>query len=194
MRRMTTESIVRIVIGVSPERDEEIRRLVPEMLEIAENPLALMPQFQRELGGRSPFGKVMRSPARSTHPVRRDLARRVAAGIERGSDVLSSLAAAEPHEEAFVTDREIRDEIITLLIAGHETTANALAWAFERLLRHPVALDRLLAEPDDEDNYLTRSSARPSPAAADPAGSRPSAPGRPCRPVGGGFTFPEGGP
>ena len=55
MRRITTESIVRIVIGVcSPERDAVVRRLVPEMLRIAENPLAVMPQFQREMGGRSP--------------------------------------------------------------------------------------------------------------------------------------------
>ena len=60
MRRITTESIVRIVVGVcTPDRDAEIRRLVREMLEIAENPFALMPQFQREIGGRSPFGKVM---------------------------------------------------------------------------------------------------------------------------------------
>ena len=54
-----------------------------------------------------------------------------------------------------MSDREIRDEILTLLIAGHETTANALAWAFERLLRHPVVQDRLLAElSSDDDRYL----------------------------------------
>lgn len=156
MRRITTESIVRIVVGVcSPERDDEIRRLVPQMLEIAENPLALMPQFQRELGGRSPFGQVMRVTREIEALLFDEIAlRRAAAGSERGGDVLSSLAAAEPHEEAFMTDREIRDEIITLLIAGHETTANALSWAFERLLRHPQALERLLAEPGDEDDYL----------------------------------------
>ena len=54
-----------------------------------------------------------------------------------------------------MSDREIRDEVLTLLIAGHETTANALAWAFERLLRHPVIQDRLLSELDsDDDSYL----------------------------------------
>ncbi len=54
-----------------------------------------------------------------------------------------------------MTDREIRDEVLTLLIAGHETTANALAWSFERLLRHPVIHDRLLAELGSADgSYL----------------------------------------
>jgi cytochrome P450 len=157
MRRITTESIVRIVVGVcSPERDAEIRRLVPQMLEIAENPLALMPQFQREMGGRSPFGKVMNVTRQIDRILLDEIGlRRHLYGAERGSDVLSMLSAAETHEPNFMTDREIRDEVLTMLIAGHETTANALAWAFERLLRHPVVHDRLLAEIGaDDDTYL----------------------------------------
>jgi cytochrome P450 len=157
MRRITTESIVRIVIGVcSPERDAEIRRLIPEMLEIAENPLALMPQFQRELGGRSPFGRVMEVTRRIDKVLFDEIGlRRHVGGVERGADVLSTLAAAKPTEDAFMTDREIRDELLTLLIAGHETTANALSWSFERLLRHPVVHDRLLAElASGEEGYL----------------------------------------
>ena len=156
MRRITTESIVRIVVGVcTPERDDEIRRLVPEMLEIAENPLALMPQFQRELGGRSPFGRVMNVTRQIDALLFDEIGlRRTLTSSERGSDVLSALAAPQPHEDAFMTDREIRDEMLTLLIAGHETTANALSWAFERLLRHPDALERLLEEPEGEDAYL----------------------------------------
>jgi cytochrome P450 len=148
MRRITTESIVRIVIGVcTPERDAEIRLLVREMLAIAENPLALMPQFQREMGGRSPFGKVMDVTRRIDTLLFDEIRlRRHVGGVERGSDVMSAFAAAKPHEDAFMSDREIRDEILTLLIAGHETTANALSWSFERLLRHPVVHDRLLAE------------------------------------------------
>jgi cytochrome P450 len=57
-----------------------------------------------------------------------------------GDDVLSMLVQTE------MSDKEIRDELMTLLIAGHETTATALAWAFERLARHPDAWDRLRAE------------------------------------------------
>ena len=157
MRRITTESIVRIVIGVcSPERDTEIRGLVREMLAIAENPLALMPQFQYELGGRTPFGKVMDVTRRIEAILHDEIGlRRLLRPDERGADVLSALAGPEPHEDGFMSDREIRDECMTMLIAGHETTANALSWAFERLLRHPVIHDRLLAELDGEDDaYL----------------------------------------
>jgi cytochrome P450 len=158
MRRITTESIVRIVIGVcTPERDAEIRTLVREMLAIAENPLALMPQFQREMGGRSPFGKVMDVTRRIDRILFDEIGlRRHVGGVERGSDVMSALAAAKPHEDAYMSDREIRDEVLTMLIAGHETTANALAWSFERLLRHPVVHDRLLAElaADEDERYL----------------------------------------
>lgn len=157
MRRITTESIVRIVVGVcTPDRDAEIRRLVPEMLEIAENPLALMPQFQRELGGRSPFGKVMAVTRQIDRILLDEInLRRHLQSNERGTDVMSMLAAARTHEPAYMSDREIRDEVLTLLIAGHETTANALAWGFERLLRHPVVQDRLLAElSSGNDDYL----------------------------------------
>ncbi len=157
MRRITTESIVRIVVGVcSPDRDAEIRRLVPEMLEIAENPLALMPQFQREMGGRSPFGKVMNVTRQIDRILIDEIGlRRHLQPYERGSDVMSTLAAAETHEPAFMSDREIRDEVLTMLIAGHETTANALSWAFERLLRHGAVHDRLLEELDSgDDDYL----------------------------------------
>jgi cytochrome P450 len=157
MRRITTESIVRIAIGVCmPDNDVEIRRLVPAMLEIAENPLALMPQFQRELGGRSPFGRVMKVTREIDRILYEEIGiRRGLRPHERGDDVLSMLAAAQPHEDAFMTDREIRDEMMTLLVAGHETTANALSWSFERVLRHPVVHDRLLAElSNDDDAYV----------------------------------------
>jgi cytochrome P450 len=55
-----------------------------------------------------------------------------------------------------MSDREVRDQLITLLLAGHETTATALAWTFDLLLRHPAALTRLTAEVDagDDDTYL----------------------------------------
>ena len=62
------------------------------------------------------------------------------------------------HEDGSpMSDRELRDELMTLLVAGHETTATSLAWAFERLLRHPDMLARLREEvtgPADEDDYL----------------------------------------
>ena len=70
-------------------------------------------------------------------------ARRASARAERSHDVLSLLLEARDEEGRPLTDEELRDELMTLVLAGHETTANSLAWTFERLLRTPAAYDRL---------------------------------------------------
>jgi cytochrome P450 len=72
--------------------------------------------------------------------------RRALGGIEERTDILSLLLAAHDEDGTPMTDRELRDELLTLVLAGHETTANSLAWAFERLLRTPAAYDRLREE------------------------------------------------
>jgi cytochrome P450 len=79
------------------------------------------------------------------------------ASAERRTDILSLLLDAETEDGERLTDQELRDELLTLVLAGHETTANSLAWAFERLLRQPAAYDRLrdVARADDDpDGYL----------------------------------------
>jgi cytochrome P450 len=72
-------------------------------------------------------------------------------------DVLAMLLSARHEDGSPMTETELRDELMTLLVAGHETTASELAWAFERLAREPEVLGRLVAEVDagDGDEYLT---------------------------------------
>ena len=73
------------------------------------------------------------------------------------TDILSLLLDAETEDGERLTDKELRDELLTLVLAGHETTANSLAWAFERLLRTPAAYDRLretARSGADPDGYL----------------------------------------
>ena len=65
-----------------------------------------------------------------------------------GDDVLSMLLGARHEDGSPMSDRELRDELVTMLVAGHETTAHTLAWAVERLRRHPAALARLVEEVD----------------------------------------------
>jgi cytochrome P450 family 135 len=72
-------------------------------------------------------------------------ARRAADGEER-TDILSLLLSARDEQGEPLTDHELRDELVSLVLAGHETTANSLAWTFERLLRNPAAYDRLREE------------------------------------------------
>jgi cytochrome P450 len=79
------------------------------------------------------------------------------AGAAQRTDILSLLLEAETEDGERLTDQELRDELLTLVLAGHETTANSLAWAFERLLRQPAAYDRLrdvARSDDDPDGYL----------------------------------------
>ena len=79
------------------------------------------------------------------------------AGAAQRTDILSLLLEAETEDGERLTDQELRDELLTLVLAGHETTANSLAWAFERLLRHPAAYERLrdvARSGDDPDGYV----------------------------------------
>ena len=78
--------------------------------------------------------------------------RRKAADLDERQDVMSLLMRAETEEGEHLTDRELRDELLTLVLAGHETTANSLAWTWERLVRTPSAYDRLIAAVRDEED------------------------------------------
>jgi len=69
--------------------------------------------------------------------------------IEEREDILSLLLQARHEDGSPMSDEELRDELMTLLLAGHETTATSLAWAIERLVRHPGAMERLVAEAQD---------------------------------------------
>ena len=69
--------------------------------------------------------------------------RRSEAGVDERRDILSLLLRAHTEEGELLTDRELRDELLTLVLAGHETTANSLAWTWERLIRTPAAYERL---------------------------------------------------
>ncbi|HEY5054024.1 MAG TPA: cytochrome P450, partial [Solirubrobacterales bacterium] len=80
----------------------------------------------------------------------------VAPDLDERDDILSLMVAARHEDGSPMSEAEIRDELLTLLVAGHETTATALSWAMERLTRHPEKLERLRAETlADEEAYLT---------------------------------------
>jgi cytochrome P450 len=107
--------------------------------------------MDRELGGITPAARFRRVLAAVDELIYAEIADRRAAPHDERDDVLSLLLRA-PHEDgAPMTDTELRDELMTLLTAGHETTATGLAWAFERLLRTPRVMERLTASLDDDD-------------------------------------------
>jgi cytochrome P450 len=109
-----------------------------------------------DLGRWSPWGRFLRARSRVDEILYEEISRRRRqAGDGDGFEIISLLLAARDEDGRPLSDEELRDELVTMLLAGHETTATALAWAFERLLRHPEKLDRLKSEIEvGEHGYL----------------------------------------
>ncbi|RDH78868.1 cytochrome P450 [Mycolicibacterium moriokaense] len=149
MMRITLNAILRTVFGAQGSAFDELRELFPPMIPLASR-MAVMPAaFRRDLGPWSPWGRVQRYRSRYNQIVAELIAeaRRDPAFSER-TDVLALMLAARYDDGSPISDDHIADELLTLLSAGHETTATTLAWAVERLRRHPRLLNRLTAEVD----------------------------------------------
>ncbi len=143
-QRITMEVIIRTVFGITdPERIAELRRLLPRLSSIS--PLVLL--LRNTPGRFGPWASFIRHRDRVDALLYEEITRR-RTGASDGSarDILGLLLEARDEHGAPLTDAELRDEVITLLLAGHETTATSIGWAFERLLRTPLALTRLSEE------------------------------------------------
>jgi cytochrome P450 len=154
---LTLEIILRTVFGLDPgERLNELRDLLTEILDFGSKPYSVLPPLQRNFAGRGPWARFVRLRARADELVYELIDERRAAESDR-DDILAMLLAARHEDGSPMSDEELRDELMTLLVAGHETTASELAWAFERLAREPAVVDRLIAEIEagDDDSYLT---------------------------------------
>ena len=143
-QRITMEVIIRAVFGITdPGRITELKRLLPRLS--SPNPLLLL--LQKDLGPRSPWGRFIRRRDHVDRLLYQEIERRRDEGDGgRRRDILTLLLSARDEAGDPLTDRELRDELITLLLAGHETTATSVGWAFERLLRIPAAMERAIEE------------------------------------------------
>jgi cytochrome P450 len=149
MTRLTLNAILRAVFGEEGPELDELRGLMPGMITVG-SLLHLLPEIVgRDFGRWSPGGRLLRDRRRFDDVI--DLliakARRDPALADR-SDVLANLLQARYENGEPISDRHIADELLTLVAAGHETTASQLAWAVERLRRHPRLLSRLVDEVD----------------------------------------------
>jgi cytochrome P450 family 135 len=152
MRRITLEVIVRVVFGVrEAARHEELSARLRTVIEpLGGRVRAILGALAGGAPGTTAGPDAERFAARRAAVDELIYAeierRRTVPRLEERDDVLSLLLLARDEEGEGLSDSEIRDELVTLLLAGHETTATALAWAFERLLRHPQALARAREE------------------------------------------------
>ena len=157
MRALTFEVIARAVFGVAgAERIERLRRALVAVLD-AQYAFLLPVALQRDHGRFSPGHHVQRRLRAADALLYEEIARRRdAPDLDERTDVLSLLLRARDEDGAPMTDAELRDELMTMLLAGHETTATGLAFAFDLLLHAPAVLARLRDElaGGDGDAYL----------------------------------------
>ena len=161
LQRLTLEIILRAVFGLEQGQQlDELRELLTEVLAFSENPLSMVPVAQRMAGWFGPLRRFNERIERTDRLIFGLLEERRAAADSseaEGDDVLAMLLGARHEDGSVMSAQELRDELMTALVAGHETTASQLAWAFERLTREPRVVQRLEGELDagDSDEYLT---------------------------------------
>jgi cytochrome P450 len=148
MQAITLDVILGGIFGIEgrPRRgtaEHALRLAIREMLWKSTLPVAGLAELgnlgSSEARGLTRLGLLV--PDRCIHAVIRK--RRRAADLDQRRDILSLLLRTEDEDGRPLSDREVRDELMTLVLAGHETTANQMAWTWERLLRAPVAHSRL---------------------------------------------------
>jgi cytochrome P450 family 135 len=154
MESISLDATLRLALGPAPEdRLGQFRALVPEMMRRCSSPFTLLPYFRHELGGITPYARLQQVLDELDGLFLDAIVERQASSVEEVSDCLSLLCAATDENGTPLSNREIRDELLTMIMAGYETTSSALAWAFERLLRSPEVMGRLqddLARGSDE--------------------------------------------
>ena len=158
MQAMTLEIILRVVFGVADgPRLEQLRLVLTKVLEETASPFTqLIGLAARRFGGRGPWAKFEAQLKAVDELLYAEIAERRGEGdLEERDDILSMLIQARFEDGSEMTDTDLRDQLMTLLLAGHETTATALAWTFDLLLRHAGPLARLRDSLEaGEDDYL----------------------------------------
>ncbi len=150
-RDISIEVILQAVFGLSEgERYDELRQMLGQMLEGMNSPwkssMLFFKKLQMDLGSRSPWGKFVRRRQEIDKLLYAEISDRRASLDPEASDILTLMLLATDAEGQPLTDEECKDELLTLLFAGHETTATAIAWALYSIHKHPEARAKLLEE------------------------------------------------
>ena len=161
-QRLTLEIILRAVFGLDEgERLDALRGSLERQLAFGDKPISLVPpppesRLRTLLENHGPFAPFARMQQESD-ALLYGLIEERRGDHEGRDDILSMLIEAKHEDGSPMSDEEMRDELMTMLVAGHETTASTLAWCFEALSRHPNVVERLREEIEsgEGDDYLT---------------------------------------
>ena len=158
LQRLTLEIILRTVFGLDRgSRLDDLRNLLTDVLRFSESPLSVLPAVRRWTSWMPAMRRFDKVSAATDRLLREVIEERRAEGDTGRDDVLAMLLTARHEDGSPMSEQELRDELLTSLVAGHETTASQLAWAFEQLAREPGVVARLAAETDagEGEEYLT---------------------------------------
>jgi cytochrome P450 len=146
LMRITLNVMLRAVFGADGEQFDELRRIMPDWVMLGCR-LTVLPKPSRTLGRRSPWGRLAQYRAQFDVVVNQLIDNATAdPDFESRTDILSLLLNSTYDDGSAMSRSDIADELLTLLAAGHETTATTLAWTLERISRHPQVLARLQDE------------------------------------------------
>lgn len=154
MQEISVQVILEAVFGLyEGERCQKLKNLMPRFLSnVFESPLVssflLFPWLQKDLGAWSPWGKFLRDRQQIDQLLYAEIAERRSQPSAERNDVLSLLMSAHDEAGNSMTDSELRDELITLMIGGYETTATSTAWALYWIHHKPEIREKLLEELD----------------------------------------------
>ncbi len=153
MQEISLQVILEVVFGIyDGAKSEELKQKIINFSDIFESPLTsaflFFPWLQKDLGAWSPWSNFLHLREEIDKLIYQEIAERREQDLSDHNDILSLLMLARDEEGNPMTDAELRDELITILLAGHETTASALAWALYWILDTPEVEEKLLRELD----------------------------------------------
>jgi cytochrome P450 len=154
MNRITLNVILRTVFGADGAELDELREILPPWVELGSR-MATLPEPPFSTGRRSPWGRLEEFRRRFDRVVFTLIDKaEVDPKLDEREDILALLLGSRYDDGTSMSPQDVSDELLTLLGAGHETTASSLGWAFERLRRHPEVLDGLVKEIEEGGSQL----------------------------------------
>jgi len=152
--RITLNAILRAIFGADGAELNELRRIIPPWVTLGSR-MAGLPKPERNYGRFTPWGRLAEYRRQYDLVIDRLIdAERTDPNFDQRTDVLALMLRSTYDDGSVMSRKDIGDELLTLLAAGHETTAATLAWAFERITRHPDLLATLVEEADNGGNEL----------------------------------------
>ncbi|MBE9145435.1 cytochrome P450 [Planktothrix mougeotii] len=151
MQEISLDVILKVVFGVyTGERYSQLKQLLSGMLDVFKSPLSssflFFPILQQDFGSWSPWGYFLKQRQQIDALLYAEIRERRENLDESRTDMLHLMMTAQDEEGNSMTDQELRDELLTFLFAGHETTATAMSWALYWIYRQPEVHEKLMSE------------------------------------------------